>query len=217
MLAGANSSLMSGLSKLSQFSNQRGNNTSVGENYDDSTSSNAIKAYSKMQNSIDAWAESRHISNDQAASELMAKSADASVSAGVGVKFDTDRSIVGKVVGVTTGISGNASADAQIKGTDTDSHSLVTNNRKSEDNSNTKSAQIIKDFKEGFDTVKSMKASNSGSDTKSDGNSLINQIASDFKESESKYSQYTDSANRAHELSEMATRTENMSGDQRRS
>ena len=115
-------------------------------------------------------------------------------------------------MGTGATVEGYAGSSAEFKGSDTDSHSASSGTRSSHDARHDLSSQASADFKQGMDYFTSQKVSNSGSHSQNNSDSHIEQLAASLSSAKSSYSQYSDAHTRSHEYSEMASRTESMSG-----
>jgi conjugal transfer mating pair stabilization protein TraG len=84
--------------------------------------------------------------------------------------------------------------------------------RESHDSRHDTSSQAAKDFKEASDYITSHKTSTSGNTTDNNASSRVDQFSASLSSAKNSYDQYTNSRTRSHEFSEMASRTESMSG-----
>lgn len=74
------------------------------------------------------------------------------------------------------------------------------------------SSQAVKDFRESSDYFINQKSSQSGNITDNNASSRVDQFSASLASAKNSYDQYTTSKTRSHEYSEMASRTESMSG-----
>ncbi|WP_332624317.1 conjugal transfer mating-pair stabilization protein TraG [Klebsiella grimontii] len=209
-LQGYNSSVTSAWNNLQQFSTNRGNSASVTTGTDNTQSSQDSMARSKMWNAVVSNAKANNISNEQSFQNLMDE--------------NTKGSIAGEVYGSAKasggfeifGIGGKAEAGgkASITGSaSTGSTDTVgQSGRNSEDNRHDTSSQAAKDFKEASDYFTSRKTSTSGNTTDNNASSRVDQFAASLSSAKNSYDQYTSSRTRSHEYSEMASRTESLTG-----
>jgi conjugal transfer mating pair stabilization protein TraG len=87
-----------------------------------------------------------------------------------------------------------------------------TSGRESHDSRHDTSSQAAKDFKEASDYFTSRKTTTSGNITDNNASSRVDQFAASLSSAKNSYDQYTTSRTRSHEYSEMASRTESMTG-----
>lgn len=204
-----------GTSQLSQWASQRGNSDTVSRGADSSVSANDAAAISKMQSAIARYARDNNVSQADALRAAMEQSQNASINVGAGVTagIDTSRSIAGKAVVWTTGLSGKL--EGHIKGdyTGNNSSSHGTSSDMSNRTSSTKdfSAQDLKDIRHGVDVVVSHRTTDNSSHTDNASGSLLNQMAATFSDMRTQASQYSDTQNRSHEYAQMASFVENNS------
>ncbi|SAJ26853.1 TraG-like protein%2C N-terminal region [Enterobacter hormaechei] len=167
-------------------------------------------AKSKMWNAVDSYAKSNHISRDEAFSQLMDKSVKGAVSGemygGASMKggmelFGNGGHIEG---GVRASVSGTASSGSQ--------DNVSESGRKTNTDNHDTSSQAVKDFRESSDYLTSKKTSTSGNATDNNASSRVDQFSASLSSAKNSYDQYTNSRTRSHEFSEMASRTESMSG-----
>ncbi|WP_154023076.1 conjugal transfer mating-pair stabilization protein TraG [Klebsiella oxytoca] len=209
-LHGYNNSVTSAWNQLQQFSTNRGNSASTTVGADNTESSQDSMARSKMWNAVVSNAKANNISNEQSFQNLMDE--------------NTRGSIAGEVYGSAKvsggfevfGIGGKAEAGgkASITGSaSTGSTDTVgQSGRNSEDKRHDTSSQAAKDFKEASDYFTSRKTSTSGNTTDNNASSRVDQFAASLSSAKNSYDQYTSSRTRSHEYSEMASRTESLSG-----
>ncbi|EBP0522005.1 conjugal transfer protein TraG [Salmonella enterica] len=209
-LHGYNQSVTSAWNTLKQFGTNMGTSSSMTTGADSTESSQDTMARSKMMNAVDSYAKANHISRDEAFSQLMDKSVKGAVSgeiygsarAGAGFElFGTGGHVEG---GGKVSVSGTASSGSQDNTSESGRHSN-TNNHDS-------SSQAVKDFKEASDYLTSHKTTTSGNVTDNNASSRVDQFAASLSSAKNSYDQYTTSKTRSHEYSDMASRTESMSG-----
>ncbi|HBV9734309.1 TPA: conjugal transfer mating pair stabilization protein TraG, partial [Klebsiella aerogenes] len=209
-LHGYNQSVTSAWNTLKQFGTNMGTSSSMTTGADSTESSQDTMARSKMMNAVDSYAKANHISRDEAFSQLMDKSVKGAVSgeiygsarAGAGFElFGTDGHVEG---GGKVSVSGTASSGSQDNTSESGRHSN-TNNHDS-------SSQAVKDFREASDYLTSHKTTTSGNVTDNNASSRVDQFAASLSSAKNSYDQYTTSKTRSHEYSDMASRTESMSG-----
>ena len=209
-LHGYNQSVTSAWNTLKQFGTNMGTSSSMTTGADSTESSQDTMARSKMMNAVDSYAKANHISRDEAFSQLMDKSVKGAVSgeiygsarAGAGFElFGTGGHVEG---GGKVSVSGTASSGSQDNTSESGRHSN-TNNHDS-------SSQAVKDFREASDYLTSHKTTTSGNVTDNNASSRVDQFAASLSSAKNSYGQYTTSKTRSHEYSDMASRTESMSG-----
>lgn len=209
-LHGYNQSVTSAWNTLKQFGTNMGTSSSMTTGADSTESSQDTMARSKMMNAVDSYAKTNHISRDEAFSQLMDKSVKGAVSgeiygsarAGAGFElFGTGGHVEG---GGKVSVSGTASSGSQDNTSESGRHSN-TNNHDS-------SSQAVKDFREASDYLTSHKTTTSGNVTDNNASSRVDQFAASLSSAKNSYDQYTTSKTRSHEYSDMASRTESMSG-----
>lgn len=208
-------SASTGTSQLSQWASQRGSSDTVSRGADNSISANDAAAISKLQSAVARYARDNNVSQADALRAAMEQSQNASINVGAGVTagIDTSRSIAGKAVVWTTGLSGKL--EGHIKGdyTGNNGSSHGTSSDMSNRTSHTKdfSAQDLKDIRHGVDVVASHRTTDSSSHTDNASGSLLNQMAATFSDMRTQASQYSDTQNRSHEYAQMASFVENNS------
>ena len=209
-LHGYNQSVTSAWNTLKQFGTNMGTSSSMTTGADSTESSQDTMARSKMMNAVDSYAKANHISRDEAFSQLMDKSVKGAVSgeiygsarAGAGFElFGTGGHVEG---GGKVSVSGTASSGSQDNTSESGRHSN-TNNHDS-------SSQAVEDFREASDYLTSHKTTTSGNVTDNNASSRVDQFAASLSSAKNSYDQYTTSKTRSHEYSDMASRTESMSG-----
>lgn len=208
-------SASTGTSQLSQWASQRGSSDTVSRGADNSISANDAAAISKLQSAVARYARDNNVSQADALRAAMEQSQNASFNVGAGVSagIDTSKSIGGKAVEWTTGLSGKL--EGHIKGdyTGNNGSSHGTSSDMSNRTSHTKdfSAQDLKDIRHGVDVVASHRTTENSSHTDSASGSLLNQMAATFSDMRTQASQYSDTQNRSHEYAQMASFVENNS------
>ena len=215
-LHGYNSSVTSAWNSLQQFSTNKGNSTSTTTGADTTESSQDSMARSKMWNAVVANAKANNISNEESFQQLMDDSAKSTQGVdlyGSG-KWSSGDQLFGKLGKWGTGLS----AEAGVKGSAGWTHSsgntdnVGTSGRESNDSRHDTSSQAAKDFKEASDYFTSRKTTTSGNITDNNASSRVDQFAASLSSAKNSYDQYTSSRTRSHEYSEMASRTESMTG-----
>ncbi|MEQ4763430.1 conjugal transfer mating-pair stabilization protein TraG [Klebsiella aerogenes] len=208
-------SVSTGTSQLSQWASQRGSSDTVSRGADNSISANDAAAISKLQSAVARYARDNNVSQADALRAAMEQSQNASINVGAGVTagIDTSRSIAGKAVEWTTGLSGKL--EGHIKGdyTGNNGSSHGTSTDMSNRTSHTKdfSAQDLKDIRHGVDVVASHRTTDNSSHTNNASGSLLNQMAATFSDMRTQASQYSDTQNRSREYAQMASFVENNS------
>ncbi|HBQ6989852.1 TPA: conjugal transfer mating pair stabilization protein TraG [Klebsiella quasipneumoniae subsp. similipneumoniae] len=215
-LHGYNSSVTSAWNSLQQFSTNKGNSASTTTGADTTESSQDSMARSKMWNAVVANAKANNISNEESFQQLMDDSAKSTQGVdlyGSG-KWSSGDQLFGKLGKWGTGLS----AEAGVKGSAGWTHSsgntdnVGTSGRESNDSRHDTSSQAAKDFKEASDYFTSRKTTTSGNITDNNASSRVDQFAASLSSAKNSYDQYTSSRTRSHEYSEMASRTESMTG-----
>lgn len=208
-------SVSQAMNQLSQWGTQRGTSDTVSSGADSSLSSNVTAAASRLKSITSRYARDNNVSDADALRMAMEQSQNASINVGAGVSggIDTSRSLAGKAVEWTTGLSGKA--EAHIKGdyTGNNGSSHGTSSEMSNKNSHTKdfSAQDLKDIRNAVDVIASQRTTDNSSHTDNASGSLVNQMASTFSDMRTQASQYNDAVNRSHEYAQLASFAENNS------
>ncbi|HFZ8967521.1 TPA: conjugal transfer protein TraG, partial [Klebsiella pneumoniae] len=109
---------------------------------------------------------------------------------------------------VEGGIKGSISGSGSTGSTDT----VGQSGRHSSDSRHDISSQAAKDFREASDYLVSHKTNTSGNITDNNASSRVDQFAASLSSAKNSYDQYTTSRTRSHEYSEMASRTESLTG-----
>ena len=215
-LHGYNSSVTSAWNSLQQFGTNKGNSTSTTTGADTTESSQDSMARSKMWNAVVANAKANNISNEESFQQLMDKSTKGAVSGEIygGGKWSSGDQLAGKLGKLATGFSaeGGFKGSVALSGTSGSSDSTTESGRESHDSRHDTSSQAAKDFKEASDYFTSRKTTTSGNITDNNASSRVDQFAASLSSAKNSYDQYTTSRTRSHEYSEMASRTESMSG-----
>ncbi len=215
-LHGYNSSVTSAWNSLQQFGTNKGNSASTTTGADTTESSQDSMARNKMWNAVVANAKANNISNEESFQQLMDDSAKSTQGVdlyGSG-KWSSGDQLFGKLGKWGTGLS----AEAGVKGSAGWTHSsgntdnVGTSGRESNDSRHDTSSQAAKDFKEASDYFTSRKTTTSGNITDNNASSRVDQFAASLSSAKNSYDQYTSSRTRSHEYSEMASRTESMTG-----
>ncbi|MGE0968611.1 conjugal transfer mating-pair stabilization protein TraG (plasmid) [Klebsiella sp. WOUb02] len=215
-LHGYNSSVTSAWNSLKQFGTNMGTSSSMTTGADNTQSSQDSMARSKMWNAVVSNAKANNISNEESFQQLMDDSAKSSQSLDVhaSAKWSSGDQLFGKLGKWGTGLSaeggGKGSAGWTHSSGDTDS--VGSSGRESHESRHDNSSQAARDFKEGSDYFTSSKTSTSGNTTDNNASSRVDQFAASLSSAKNSYDQYTTSQTRSHEYSEMASRTESMSG-----
>ena len=215
-LHGYNSSVTSAWNSLQQFGTNKGNSASTTTGADTTDSSQDSMARSKMWNAVVANAKANNISNEESFQQLMDKSTKGSLSGEMygNAKWNTGDQLAGKLGKWATGFSAEggvkASLGASVSSGSTDSTN--ESGRESHDSRHDTSSQAAKDFKEASDYFTSRKTTTSGNITDNNASSRVDQFSASLSSAKNSYDQYTTSRTRSHEYSEMASRTESMTG-----
>ncbi|SWS94975.1 conjugal transfer mating pair stabilization protein TraG [Klebsiella pneumoniae] len=173
-------------------------------------------ARSKMWNAVVANAKANNISNEESFQQLMDKSTKGAVSGEIygGGKWSSGDQLAGKLGKLATGFSaeGGFKGSVALSGTSGSTDSTNESGRESHDSRHDTSSQAAKDFKEASDYFTSRKTTTSGNITDNNASSRVDQFAASLSSAKNSYDQYTTSRTRSHEYSEMASRTESMTG-----
>ncbi|HCD3188464.1 TPA: conjugal transfer mating pair stabilization protein TraG [Klebsiella oxytoca] len=215
-LHGYNSSVTSAWNSLQQFGTNKGNSASTTTGADYTESSQDSMARSKMWNAVVSNAKANNISNEESFNQLMDKSTKGSVSGEMygNAKWSTGDQLAGKLGKWATGFSAEGGVKASLGASASSGSTDSTNEsgRSSHDSRHDTSSQAARDFKEASDYFTSRKTTTSGNITDNNASSRIDQFAASLSSAKNSYDQYTNSRTRSHEYSEMASRTESMSG-----
>lgn len=215
-LQGYNSSVTSAWNSLKQFGTNMGTSASTTTGADNTESSQDSMAKSKMWNAVVSNAKANNISNEESFQQLMDKSTKGSVSGEMygNAKWSSGDQLGGKLGKWATGFSADGGVKASLGASASSGSTDSTNEsgRESHDSRHDASSQAAKDFKEGSDYIISHKTSTSGNTTDNNASSRVDQFSASLSSAKNSYDQYTNSRTRSHEYSEMASRTESMSG-----
>lgn len=215
-LHGYNSSVTSAWNSLQQFGTNKGNSASTTTGTDNTESSQDSMARSKMWNAVVSNAKANNISNEESFQQLMDKSTKGSVSGEMygNAKWSTGDQLAGKLGKWATGFSAEGGVKASLGASASSGSTDSTNEsgRSSHDSRHDTSSQAASDFKEASDYFTSRKTTTSGNITDNNASSRVDQFAASLSSAKNSYDQYTNSRTRSHEYSEMASRTESMSG-----
>ncbi|WP_370968031.1 conjugal transfer mating-pair stabilization protein TraG [Enterobacter wuhouensis] len=210
-LDGYNHSVTSGWSQLSQLSNQTGTSDSLSKGSENSQATNATRGASMMMSAAESYAKANNISNQEAYNQLMSKSLEGSVNAGVSGKFNTGDQAFGKVGKWATGVSFEAHGGAEVKGASGSSHGTQDNHSSTQDMRHDKNSQAVNDFRQGMDMVSSSRVTDGSSHSENATTSNVQQFAATLNDAQSQYQQYTTSSTNSNEFSRMATLAQNES------
>ncbi|MGS3452031.1 conjugal transfer mating-pair stabilization protein TraG [Klebsiella electrica] len=215
-LQGYNSSVTSAWNSLKQFGTNMGTSASTTTGADNTESSQDTMAKSKMWNAVVANAKANNISNEQSFQNLMDETSRGSITGEAygGAKWSSGDQLAGKFGKLLTGASveGGVKVAASGTGSTGSTDTVGQSGRHSVDTRHDTSSQAAKDFKEGSDYITSHKTSTSGNTTDNNASSRVDQFSASLSSAKNSYDQYTNSRTRSHEFSEMASRTESMSG-----
>lgn len=215
-LHGYNNSVTSAWNSLQQFGTNKGNSASTTTGADNTESSQDSMARSKMWNAVVSNAKANNISNEESFQQLMDKSTKGSVSGEMygNAKWSTGDQLAGKLGKWATGFSAEGGVKASLGASASSGSTDSTNEsgRSSHDSRHDTSSQAASDFKEASDYFTSRKTTTSGNITDNNASSRVDQFAASLSSAKNSYDQYTNSRTRSHEYSEMASRTESMSG-----
>ncbi|EHT9986565.1 TPA: conjugal transfer mating pair stabilization protein TraG [Salmonella enterica] len=210
-LDGYNHSVTSGWSQLSQLSNQTGTSDSLTRGSENSQATNATRGASMMMSAAESYAKANNISTQEAYNQLMSKSVEGSVNAGASGKFNTGDQAFGKVGKWATGVSFEAHAGAEVKGSSGSSHGTQETHSSNQDMRQDQNSQAVNDFRQGMDMVKSSRITEGANHSENAASSNVQQFAATLNDAESQYHQYTTSSTQSNEFSRMATVAQNQS------
>lgn len=210
-LDGYNHSVTSGWSQLAQLSRQNGTSDSLSSGSENSQATNATRGASMMMSAAESYAKANNISTQEAYNELMSKSVEGSVNAGVKGKINTGDQAFGKIGKWATGVSVEGYGGVEAKGSSGSSHGTQETNSSTQDMRHDKNSQAVNDFRQGMDMVTSSRVSDGSNHTENAGTSDVQQFAATLNDAESKYHQYTTSSTQSNEFSRMATIAQNQS------
>ena len=215
-LHGYNSSVTSAWNSLKQFGTNMGTSASTTSGADNTESSQDSMARSKMWSAVVSNAKANNISNEESFHQLMDDSSKRTQSFDMHAsgKWSSGDQLFGKLgkwgTGLSAEVGGKGSAGWGHSSGNTDN--VSSSGRESHDSRHDTSSQAAKDFKEASDYFTSRKTTNSGNITDNNASSRVDQFAASLSSAKNSYDQYTNSRTRSHEYSEMASRTESMSG-----
>lgn len=210
-LSGYNHSLTSGWNQLSQLANQTGSSDSMSKTSDNSQATNITMATGRMMSAAESYAKANNISTQEAFNELMTKSSEGSVNAGIQGKVDSGDQAIGKIGKIVTGASVQVSGGVGYKGTSGSSSGTQNTDSSTVDHRHDRNSQIVDDFRQARDMVISSRVSDSGNHTDNASTSNLQQFAASLSDAKSQYQQYTTSSTQSNEYSRMATLAENQS------
>ncbi|MFK5697804.1 conjugal transfer mating-pair stabilization protein TraG [Klebsiella pneumoniae] len=215
-LHGYNSSVTSAWNSLQQFGTNKGNSASTTTGADNTVSSQDSMARSKMWNAVVANAKANNISNEESFQQLMDESRKGTVSGEMygNAKWSSGDQFVGILGKWATGLTaeGGAKISAGVNASSGSTDSTTESGRESHESRHDTSSQAAKDFKEASDYFTSRKTTTSGNITDNNARSRVDQLSASLSSAKNSYDQYTSSRTRSHEYSEMASRTESMTG-----
>lgn len=197
---GYQSSVNSGWNQLSQFSTQTGNSATLSSGTDSGMTANQSQAVAKMQNAVSTVAKNQGISKREAYEMLMNNQVSSGYTAG----------IKGSVGGNTPAVF-NVKAGGEIYiDTNKSDRDSITKGTQEGGSRNTdyhygQNVQAQKDFREGWDVLKSERMSHGTSQNDNTANSDVDQFAATLSVSQNSYDQYMTSRTRSQEYSEMAS------------
>ncbi|TJZ59562.1 methyl-accepting chemotaxis protein [Raoultella planticola] len=215
-LHGYNSSVTSAWNSLKQFGTNMGTSASTTSGADNTESSQDSMARSKMWSAVVSNAKANNISNEESFQQLMDDSSKRTQSFDMHAsgKWSSGDQLFGKLgkwgTGLSAEVGGKGSAGWGHSSGNTDN--VSSSGRESHDSRHDTSSQAAKDFKEASDYFTSRKTTNSSNITDNNASSRVDQFAASLSSAKNSYDQYTNSRTRSHEYSEMASRTESMSG-----
>lgn len=215
-LHGYNNSVTSAWNNLQQFTTNRGNSASVTTGADNTQSSQDAKMASQMMNASKAFSQATGMRGEQSFQTLMDESSRGTLTGEghAGITWKTGDQALGKVAKFFTGASGEAGLGIKLSGSGTtgSTDTVGQSKNRSQDSRADVAAQAARDFKESYDYFTSRKTSTSGNTTDNNASSRVDQIAASLSSAKNSYDQYTSSRTRSHEYSEMASRTESLTG-----
>ncbi|MCV3773793.1 conjugal transfer mating-pair stabilization protein TraG [Enterobacter sp. RD4-1-1] len=210
-LDGYNHSVTSGWSQLSQLSHQTGTSDSLIQGSENSQATNATRGASMMMSAAENYAKANNISTQEAYNQLMSKSVEGSVNAGVSGKFNTGDQAFGKIGKWATGVSAEIHGGAEFKGASGSSHGTQETHSSNQDMRHDQNSQSVNDFRQGMDMVKSSRITDGANHTENAASNNVQQFAASLNDAESQYHQYTTSSTQSSEFSRMATVAQNQS------
>ena len=215
-LHGYNSSVTSAWNSLKQFGTNMGTSASTTSGADNTESSQDAKMASQMMNASKAFSKATGMRDEQSFQHLMDESSRGTITGEAygGIQWNTGDQLLGKAGKLFTGASaqGGLKLSASGSGSTGSTDSVGQSGSRSQDSRQDATAQAAKDFKESYDYFNSRKTTTSGNVTDNNASSRVDQFAASLSSAKNSYDQYTNSRTRSHEYSEMASRTESMSG-----
>lgn len=197
-------SVNSSFNQLSQFSQQRGNSTTLSKQSDSGETASASAAAMKMDSAVSSYARSKGIDKQQAYSELMDKTTRGTATAGVKGQISSPLMDI-------TGTGVSAYADANVSGSTGSSHGTQSSSTGQQGHRQDESAQAAKDFKEGHDYLLRWSQSRGTNQHDNDANSNVDQFAATLNIADNQFQQYSNSHTKSQEYSEMASHAQNNS------
>lgn len=210
-LNGYNHSVTSGWSQLTQAASQTSRSDSLSKTSDNSEATNITQGASQMMSAVESYAKANNVSSQEAYNTLMTKSRELGVNAGGSVKANSSDQVVGKAFALSTGLSAEAHAGIEAKGSTGSSHGTQSSGSNTTDNRHDQNTQLVNDFRQGLDKVTSSRITDSGNHTDNASTSNLQQFAATMSDAKSQYQQYTTSSTKSSEYSRMATLAENQS------
>ncbi|HDF2330357.1 TPA: hypothetical protein PC537_004015, partial [Morganella morganii] len=199
---GYQSSVNSGWNQLNQFSTQTGNSATLTSGTDSGMTANQSQAVAKMQNAVSTVAKNQGISKREAYEMLMNNQ----VSSGYGYGGKVSG---GLGFGGGSGSGPKIGVDGYVEANKSDRDSITKGTQESGSRNTDyhygQNVQAQKDFREGWDVLKSERMSHGTSQNDNTANSDINQFAATLSVSQNSYDQYMTSRTRSQEYSEMAS------------
>jgi conjugal transfer mating pair stabilization protein TraG len=208
-LDGFNQTSSSAYNQARQFSQQSGTSSTVTTGADSAQGTSETKAVSQMLSAAQSYAQRHHIGEAQAWNELMDKSKQKQANAGftASAGLNSSKTLWGKAGELITGFSGKG--EAHVGGSLTarkgSTDSTVSSETAGKNNSSDHSSQEARDFRQGMDTLKSYRTSESASQADNSAASQLQQLGATLGVADSQYQQYTNSFNRSQEYSNMAS------------
>lgn len=199
---GYQSSVNSGWNQLSQFSAQTGNSATLSSGTDSGMTANQSQAVAKMQNAVSTIAKNQGISEREAFERLMNNQ----VSSGYGYGGKVSG---GLGFGGGSGSGPKIGVDGYVEVNKSDRDSITKGTQESGSRNTDyhygQNVQAQKDFREGWDVLKSERMSHGTSQNDNTANSDVDQFAATLSVSQNSYDQYMTSRTRSQEYSEMAS------------
>lgn len=190
-------------SQLSQWAQQRGNSDTFTQGADNSSSTNATAAISRLESAAKSYAQRNGVSVGEAVTQMMSMSQSGNLTTGVSGSAGFNFGVVGA----------KGHVDASYKGSSGSSHGVNSDQVKQVRSDRDMTTQESKDFRESMDVINSTRVTDSGSSTHNASGSLSSQISSSLSELQSQIRQYNDALNRSSEYAQMASYAENNSAN----